>query len=630
MNVWKAISEVGVSHGEDQHQRRHIVLCNWISIILFSCSVLTMVAAISYFGLITAIWLSGISTLLLLSPLLLNHYGLTIVSRVWLIFMLTVPSLAISILDKLDHPNAIEEFEYFQFRVILITSAIYPFLLFSLKEKTATLLTLFLALANVILYDPIHELFGAGYYQMGFDAQSYYWVNYISGFAFAILAGSTYFLKYSFEKTNLANQELIERLTQQQKNLEQANELIKHQRESLTKENIELNKELLEKNNQLSVTNQELLRHNHELQQFSYTVSHNLRGPIASLKGIMSLVDKSQLGSNEELFRHLRQSTHALENTIVDLNHIIDTRNEVTRFRQQLLLSEEVRHVKTLLRREIDEHQVLIEQQFDPLFSIYSVKSMLSSILYNLISNAIKYRSPERQLRVVVRALTNDYDVKIDVEDNGLGMDIERHREKLFGLYKRFHSHTEGRGLGLFLVKLQVEMLGGSIDVKSLQGSGTIFSVRLPTPPDYDHQVLLDNDAALLFYDASINGLTVNWKRSVTKEEFEVFIGKALEFMRVYRTPNWLSNIAKATHRDEAELNELRKKHNDQLIESGLRRLAVVMPRSAYQPADYEARVQMIRQAYTIPFGFFDTIDEAKAWVRAANEKEIKASIAEG
>jgi signal transduction histidine kinase len=104
----------------------------------------------------------------------------------------------------------------------------------------------------------------------------------------------------------------------------------------------------------------------------------------------------------------------------------------------------------------------------------------LHSIFYNLLSNAIKYRNPGRLLLVCVRSHQENGYVCITFSDNGLGIDLDRHQESLFGLYKRFHLHVEGKGLGLHLVKTQVEALNGSVAVESQEGKGSTFTVKLP------------------------------------------------------------------------------------------------------------------------------------------------------
>jgi len=98
---------------------------------------------------------------------------------------------------------------------------------------------------------------------------------------------------------------------------------------------------------------------------------------------------------------------------------------------------------------------------------VYAIKAYVNSILYNLISNAIKYKNPDRKLVVTIRSYQDDDLLYLEVEDNGIGIDLENHQHKIFGIYKRFHATIEGKGLGLHIVKLQVEAMGGKIEVSS-------------------------------------------------------------------------------------------------------------------------------------------------------------------
>ena len=111
---------------------------------------------------------------------------------------------------------------------------------------------------------------------------------------------------------------------------------------------------------------------------------------------------------------------------------------------------------------------------------IFSIKAYINSILYNLISNAIQYRSLDRKLIINISSYCKLDMVIIEISDNGIGIDLERYRDDLFKLYKRFHSHIEGKGLGLYIVKQQVEKLNGSIEVESQPDKGTRFIVSLP------------------------------------------------------------------------------------------------------------------------------------------------------
>src|SRR5690606_26281901 len=124
-----------------------------------------------------------------------------------------------------------------------------------------------------------------------------------------------------------------------------------------------------------------------------------------------------------------------------------------------------------------------ITTDFSDVRSIVTVKPYLDSILYNLISNAIKYRHPERKPDIHVKAEKVDGEICISIQDNGLGIDTALFQEKLSTLYSRFHVHVEGKGIGLYLVKTQVTAIGGRIEIDSQVDVGTTFRVYFKADP---------------------------------------------------------------------------------------------------------------------------------------------------
>jgi signal transduction histidine kinase len=108
-------------------------------------------------------------------------------------------------------------------------------------------------------------------------------------------------------------------------------------------------------------------------------------------------------------------------------------------------------------------------------------RAYLDSIVLNLLTNSIKYRAEGRRSIVEISVTQADEFVRLDVRDNGLGIDLERQGRKMFGMYKTFHKHPDARGVGLFLTKNQVEAMGGRIEVQSAVDEGTVFSVFLPS-----------------------------------------------------------------------------------------------------------------------------------------------------
>jgi signal transduction histidine kinase len=129
------------------------------------------------------------------------------------------------------------------------------------------------------------------------------------------------------------------------------------------------------------------------------------------------------------------------------------------------------------LEKEYEETNAKLDSDFRAAGKVFAVGPYVDSILYNLISNSIKYRHPDRQPLIQIRTSIERDFVKLTVTDNGLGIDLKKHRNNIFNLYKRFHLHMEGKGLGLYLVKTQMMALGGKIDVESEPEEGTTFQV---------------------------------------------------------------------------------------------------------------------------------------------------------
>jgi signal transduction histidine kinase len=135
--------------------------------------------------------------------------------------------------------------------------------------------------------------------------------------------------------------------------------------------------------------------------------------------------------------------------------------------------------VKRVLNDKIKESDCTIISDFS-VQTYYAIPAYIDSIFYNLISNAIKYRSLERNPEISITTLIENDSLVLLVKDNGLGMDTKKLKDKIFTLYQRFHHHVEGKGIGLFLVKTQVEALNGTIEISSKVNEGTTFTIRLP------------------------------------------------------------------------------------------------------------------------------------------------------
>ncbi|TXK44142.1 PAS domain S-box protein [Pontibacter qinzhouensis] len=224
----------------------------------------------------------------------------------------------------------------------------------------------------------------------------------------------------------------------------------------------------------------DLIQRNKDLQQFNYIISHNLRAPVVNILGLTNLMDKLSPTTERfaECLKGVRVSVLKLDEVILDLNNILQIRQEIKEAKEDVSLSELVQDIETVLANRIMVEKAVITTHFNGLDQFYTLKSYLYSIFYNLVSNSIKYRRQDAPPHIQITGKLIQDKVQLVFSDNGLGINLARYNDKIFGLYKRFHFHTEGKGMGLFMVKTQVEILGGKISVESEEGKGTEFTLE--------------------------------------------------------------------------------------------------------------------------------------------------------
>lgn len=223
---------------------------------------------------------------------------------------------------------------------------------------------------------------------------------------------------------------------------------------------------------------EELIRQNKELQQFSYITSHNLRAPLTNIMGLISIFNYDNPADEEniQILKNLQITVNNIDNIIKDLNQIVSSRN-INENKREIYFKELLEVIENILNEQIKSSNAVIISDFDEAPSIYSVISYMQSIFTNLIENAIKYRSPNRNLFIEIKTFRSADSLIITIKDNGLGIDLKKYGDKIFGLYRRFHKHVGGKGLGLHLVKTQVETIGGTIKIESEIDKGTCYTL---------------------------------------------------------------------------------------------------------------------------------------------------------
>lgn len=225
----------------------------------------------------------------------------------------------------------------------------------------------------------------------------------------------------------------------------------------------------------------ELSNKYNELMQFNYIVSHNLRAPVAHILGLGRLLHTNITAKDKETtLEYIQEAAKAMDDLLQDLNVILSTRSMLNEKVEPFLLADVIRVVCSNLKNEISKAGAEILYDIQPeAVEITSIKSYIQSALFNLVTNAIKYRSPDRRPVVDIHAAIRDGRTVITVSDNGIGIDLGVHGDRVFGLYSRFHLEHEGKGLGLYMTKTQIESLGGEITVDSTEGVGTTFTITL-------------------------------------------------------------------------------------------------------------------------------------------------------
>jgi signal transduction histidine kinase len=506
------IIQAGVRANTSKVRAKAIVMANTISII-------ALVLCIIFFAYYLHNGWTWYDSMILLTIFILgaipalNYFGLTRASRFLLSISLPFTSVTITMLERMQHPDNYAYTRSPGIYCVLLASAVIPVLIFSSKEK---ILLWFCLGINFIFFISLNALLR--YYSVLHEwptLRQYISSNMAVVIAYMLLIGSVISLKAIIDDYEVKNERLIsdlnknnealeksnrelhelyknietqneeivaqsEELIQSQENLILASNEIERQKLTLKEQNEFLSKTLDERSKDLLFSNKQLVTQNNELHQFSYTVSHNLRGPVASMLGLLNIHPYARDEKEKaELLSLLKQSAQSLETVIVDLNKIIDIRNDKFSAYEDISLEDELSLVKKSLSGFILASEGIIEESYE-VPAIRSVKTYIHSIFYNLISNAIQYRSPERKLQVRITTHAKADKIVIRISDNGLGIDLVRFRSDLFKLYKRFHTHTPGKGLGLYLVHQQVEKLNGHIEVESQPDVGTTFEISLP------------------------------------------------------------------------------------------------------------------------------------------------------
>jgi signal transduction histidine kinase len=226
----------------------------------------------------------------------------------------------------------------------------------------------------------------------------------------------------------------------------------------------------------------DLVQRNKDLEEYAYIVSHNLRAPVANIMGLSNILSAAEpdIDDIKGPLHALSVSANNLDKVVIDLNQILQVTRRANDKFEWVSFASVIEDIREDICGIIPPNRVTIKNNFSGIDKLWSQKSFLHNIFLNLITNGIKYRREGHDPVITIRSVRTKNIVTLTFEDNGKGIDLEKHGHQIFGLYKRFDRHTEGKGMGLFMVKTQVESLGGRISVQSTPGKGTKFTIEMP------------------------------------------------------------------------------------------------------------------------------------------------------
>lgn len=219
---------------------------------------------------------------------------------------------------------------------------------------------------------------------------------------------------------------------------------------------------------------------NNRLKNFAHIVSHNLKSHSGNFQMLLDLfIQENPDVEDNEIIQLFRTASDNLTETIAHLSEVVLMNSSVDENLAGLNLHNTIGKVIKSVSAIAKEKKIKISNEVQPDIKVLGIPAYLDSILLNFITNGIRYSSNQRDSYVTLSSSIKEGFVVLSIADNGLGIDLKKHRAKLFGMYKTFHHNKEARGIGLFIAKNQVEAMGGKIEVESKVNKGTVFKIYM-------------------------------------------------------------------------------------------------------------------------------------------------------
>lgn len=269
-----------------------------------------------------------------------------------------------------------------------------------------------------------------------------------------------------------------EELTMQRDQLNESNQIIEAQKIMLEERNSSLETLVNERTASLTATNIELSKQNRKLEEFSFVLAHKLKGPLATMKGL-HLLEQMNGVEKDKLFHLIKEQTNQLNGIIEDLNHIMELREDrftaPTWVNFSEVFSEEIKRLLSHFKL----YDVKIHSQLN-IKDVYLKRPHLVDLIGEVLLNAFQFRDNSRALEISIATYQKGQSLNVLIMDNGRGFDAAKMEEKLFQLYQVFDLEKGGRGLGLYIAKMETGFLGGNMIISSMPNIGTAVRIQLP------------------------------------------------------------------------------------------------------------------------------------------------------
>ncbi|MFZ6011933.1 MAG: PAS domain S-box protein [Bacteroidota bacterium] len=237
--------------------------------------------------------------------------------------------------------------------------------------------------------------------------------------------------------------------------------------------------QIIDQNTRLLAVTEDLKRKNNQLEEFTHIVSHNLRSPVGNIVTLLSFYEGTlSEEEKQEYFKLLKQSSSTTLSMLNDLNEVLQIKQNKNIEKHDLQFETVFHQVRSMLNAKITESSAEVTYNFSKARTIHYPRIYLESVMLNLLSNALKYSHPERKPLIHFSTHEQDGNTMLEVKDNGLGINLDKYGHQIFKLRKTFHRHPESRGIGLFMIKNQIEAMGGEITISSEENVGTTFFVN--------------------------------------------------------------------------------------------------------------------------------------------------------